>query len=125
MFYIFKHLSSFLAPYRKAFTLAVTLTLIQNGFNYLFPQMIRGVFDQVFPRIKEEKGLLLLLAWCGGILLLGFLRAMILRIQIINYEGTGNRIAADLRNAMYERLHKAPLSITGLSDRRSDDPVNP
>jgi ABC-type multidrug transport system fused ATPase/permease subunit len=113
MFYIFKHLSSFLAPYKKAFGLAVTISVVQNGLNYLFPQLVRVVFDQVFPRIREEKGLLLLLAWCAGILLLGLLRATIMRIQIINYEGTGNRVAADLRNAMYKKLHNIPLSYYG------------
>ena len=113
MFYLFKHLSSYLSPYKRSFLLAVTLTLVQNCLNYLFPQLIKGVFDQVFPMIKDEKGLLLLLAWCTGILLLGFLRATILRVQIINYEGTSNRIAADLRNALYKKLHKAPLSYYG------------
>ena len=91
----------------------MTLTLVQNGLNYLFPQFVKGVFDQVFPRITEEKGLLLLLAWCAGILLLGFVRATILRFGIVNYEGTANRIAANLRNALYEKLHKAPLSYYG------------
>ncbi|NLY88648.1 MAG: ABC transporter ATP-binding protein [Firmicutes bacterium] len=113
MLYIFRHLSSYLAPYKKAFGLAVTLTLVQNGLNYLFPQFIKGIFDRVFPGIKEEKGLLILLAWCAGILLLGLLRAAVLRFGIINYEGTANRIAADLRNALYEKLHKAPLSYYG------------
>src|SRR5690554_4578363 len=113
MYYIFKHLSSFLAPYKKAFGLAVTLTLVQNGLNYLFPQFIKGVFDQVFPGIKEEKGLLVLLAWCAGIFCLGLLRAVVLRFGIINYEGTANRVAADLRNALYKKLHKVPLSYYG------------
>ena len=65
------------------------------------------------PGSRRRRASLLLLAWCAGILLLGFVRATILRFGIVNYEGTANRIAANLRNALYEKLHKAPLSYYG------------
>jgi len=113
MFYIFKHFAPYLAPYKRAFGLAVVYTLFQNGLNYLLPQFIGGIFDHVFPYIKEERGLSLLLAWCGGILFLGFLRAFLARLGIFGFEGSANYIAADLRNAMYQKLHKAPLSYYG------------
>lgn len=115
MFYIFKHFAPHLSPYKKAFGLAVVYTLLQNALNYLLPRFIGGVFDHVFPYIKEERGLLLLFAWCGGIIFLGLLRAYLVRLGIFGFERTANHIAADLRNAMYKKLHKAPLSYYGIT----------
>ncbi|MCJ7622951.1 MAG: ABC transporter ATP-binding protein, partial [Anaerolineaceae bacterium] len=97
---------SFLNPYRMRMFLAVILMLMVTGFTLLTPYLIKIAIDQ-YIALGDTAGLGQIIALTGAAFL-GLFLATAAQQYILSW--VGQRVLADLREALFHHLQVLPLS---------------
>jgi ABC-type multidrug transport system fused ATPase/permease subunit len=83
--------------------------LLNNGLNYVTPWGVGYIWDHVFPELKSPESFWTLAKWCGFLILVALIRAGFSFLMIYCYWSTGVKLVRDLRNQLYEKLHRLPF----------------
>lgn len=113
-----KRLLGYVRPYKGRLVLALVALLVTSGIGLVFPYIIQNLIDGVLQ--TGDKALLNRIA--GGLVLLFLLRLPFGYMERYLLEYTGEKIVVDIRNQLYEHLHR--LSVRFFTDRRTGEIVS-
>src|SRR5574341_554385 len=108
----------YVRPYMGRLVLALVALLVTSGIGLVFPYIIQNLIDGVLQ--TGDKALLNRIA--GGLVLLFLLRLPFGYMERYLLEYTGEKIVVDIRNQLYEHLHR--LSVRFFTDRRTGEIVS-
>ncbi|MFP4549727.1 MAG: ABC transporter ATP-binding protein [Spirochaetales bacterium] len=110
MIAVLRRLMPYLRRHRGAFFAAVFSMI---GFDLLaqtIPLAIGYVTDVIYRDIKEPGTLELLYLVCGGVVVIGLLRGILIHLFVRNFWRLAESVVRDVRNTLYDKLQHLPLS---------------
>jgi ATP-binding cassette subfamily B protein len=109
MIKIFKRLRPFFRIHRRNLIAAIVAMVSFDLLAQTVPLIIGYVTDRIYPQIREP-GMLELLAWvCGLMLLIGLVRGGLIHLFVRNFWGLAEVVVRDIRNTLYDKLQHLPL----------------
>ncbi len=116
---LYLRLLGFLKPYRVRLAFAMVFMALVAGTNGLTAYVVKPVLDNIF--FEKNASMLVLIPF--GVVLLYFAKGVFTYVQAYMMGYVGQKVVTDLRNLVFDRLQRQPLSFfdktpTGVSISR-------